>query len=294
MKTSKLIAERLRNAQVVINIDGSSGTLSEDTGRPLYWSWQGAEKTYMDFQLEVTNPGGHSSMPRADNAIAQLSRALERINAYRFAPEINDITRGYFEHAAAIHPDPLIGAAMRAFAADPTDAKAIGVLRADPAMIGRIGTTCVPTMVSGGHAINALPQRATAIVNCRVFPGHTRAQILAELERVADTPEVKITDATGDTATTPEASPLRPEFVGAFERAVKAAWGDVPIYPTQSSGASDSMWYRALGVPSYGASSSFIKESDEFAHGLNERIPLLNIRPGITYYRTVLTELASK
>jgi acetylornithine deacetylase/succinyl-diaminopimelate desuccinylase-like protein len=294
MKTSRLIAERLRNAEVVLNIDGSSGTLSEQTGRPLYWSWQGAEKTYMDFQLEVTNPGGHSSMPRADNAIAQLSRALERINAYRFAPEVNDITRGYFEKAAAIHPDPLIGAAMRAFAADPADEKAIGVLRADPAMIGRIGTTCVPTMVSGGHAINALPQRATAIVNCRVFPGHTRAQILAELERVADTPEVKITDATGDTATTPEASPMRPEFVGAFERAVKAAWGDVPIYPTQSSGASDSMWYRALGVPSYGASSSFIKESDEFAHGLNERIPLLNIRPGITYYRTVLTELASK
>ena len=294
MKTSKLIAERFKHAQLVMNIDASSGTLSEETGRPLYWSWQGAEKTYMDFQLEVTNPGGHSSMPRPDNAIAQLARALERVSAYRFAPEINDITRSYFAKAAEIHPDAKIAAAMRAFAADHTDAEAIEVLRADPAMIGRIGTTCVPTMVSGGHAINALPQRATALVNCRVFPGHSRAEIQAELERAAATPEVRFSDMTGDTATESEASPLRPEFISVFEKGIKAAWGEVPIYPTQSSGASDSMWYRARGVPSYGASSSFIKESDEFAHGLNERIPLLNLRPGVTYYLTVLTDLASR
>jgi carboxypeptidase PM20D1 len=294
MKTSKLIAERLKHAQLVMNIDGASGTLSEETGEPLYWSWQGAEKTYMDFQLEVTNPGGHSSMPRLDNAIAQMARALERISAYRFAPEQNDITRSYFEKASAIHPDATIAAAMSAFAADPTDAEAIEVLRADPAMIGRIGTTCVPTMVNGGHAINALPQRVTALVNCRVFPGHIRAEIQAELERVAATPEVKITDMTGDTATESDPSPLRPEFIAAFEKGIAAAWGDVLVIPTQSSGASDSMWYRALGVPSYGASPSFIKESDEFAHGLNERIPLLNLRPGVTYYLSVLTDLASK
>ena len=184
---------------------------------------------------------------------------------------------------------------MRAFAADPMDAEAIEVLRADPAMIGRIGTTCVPTMVSGGHAVNALPQRATAIVNCRVFPGHSSAEIKAELERAAATAEVRITDVTGDTATASPASPLRPEFVAAFEKAIAAAWGDdVPVYPTQASGASDSMWYRALGVPSYGASSSFIKESDDFSHGLNERIPLLNVRPGVTYYLSVLTDLASR
>jgi acetylornithine deacetylase/succinyl-diaminopimelate desuccinylase-like protein len=184
---------------------------------------------------------------------------------------------------------------MRAFAADPTDAQAIDVLRADPAMIGHIGTTCVPTMVSGGHAVNALPQRATAIVNCRVFPGHSSAEIKAELERAAATPEVRITDVTGDTATASTPSPLRAEFVGAFEKAIAAAWGDdVPVYPTQAPSASDSMWYRALGVPSYGASSSFIKESDDFGHGLNERIPLLNVRPGVTYYLSVLTELASR
>lgn len=294
MKTSRIIAERLKDAELVLNIDGASGTLSEETGKPLYWSWSGAEKTYMDFRLEVTNPGGHSSAPTADNAIAQLARALERINAYRFTPQVNAITRSYFEKASAIHSDPLIAAAMKAFAADPTDAKAIGVLRADPAMFGRIGTTCVPTLVEGGHAINALPQRATALVNCRVFPGHSRDAIMAELARVADSPAVKFSDATGDTSTESEASPLRPDFVAVVEKGVKAAWGNVPIYPSQSSGASDSMWYRARGVPSYGASASFIKESDEFAHGLNERMPLANLEPGVTYYLSVLRDLASK
>jgi len=294
MRTSRLIADRLANAELVLNIDGASGTLSEETGQPLYWSWQGAEKTYMDFQLEVTNPGGHSSAPREDNAIAQLARALERIGAYRFRPEQNEISRAYFASAAAIHPDPLIAAAMRAFAGDPADGKAIGVLRADPAMIGRIETTCVPTIVSGGHAPNALPQRATAVVNCRVFPGHSSHEIRVELERVAATPEVTFTDITGDTSIAGPASPMRPEFVAAFEKAVRAAWGEVPIIPTQASGASDSMWYRAKGVPSYGAAASFIRESDDFSHGLNERIPLLNVRPGITYYTSVLTDLASR
>ena len=294
MTTSKIIAERLRHAQLVMNIDGSSGTLSEETGEPLYWSWQGAEKTYMDFQIEVTNPGGHSSAPHPDNAIAQMSRALARISEYRFAPQINDITRAYFEGASAIHPDPEIAAAMRAFAADHTDAGAIEVLRADPAMVGRIGTTCVPTLVNGGHAINALPQRVTALVNCRVFPGHTRDEIKSELERVAATPEATFTDMTGDTAIESDPSPYDPDFIGVFERGIAEAWGSMPVFPTQSSGASDSMWYRALGVPSYGASPSFIKESDEYAHGLNERIPLRNVRPGLTYYLSVLRELASR
>jgi carboxypeptidase PM20D1 len=293
MKTSKLIAERLRNAHIVLNVDGASGLADEETGAPLYWTWQGAEKTYIDFQLEVTNPGGHSSAPRPDNAIAQLAQALGRIAAHRFAPELNAITKAYFEQVSAIQPDPELAAAMRAFAADPTDARAIETLRGDTIMNAVIGTTCVPTMVQAGHAPNALPQRATAIVNCRVFPGHANAEIQAELERVAATPEVTFTDVTGDTSTASPPSPLRPEFVAAFEKGVRAAWGDVPIYPAQSSGASDSMWYRALGVPSYGASASFIKESDEFSHGLNERVPLNNIRPGITYYLTVLRELAS-
>lgn len=294
MATSKAIAERLRNAQVVLNVDGASGTLDEATGKPLYWSWQGAEKTYVDYKLEVTNPGGHSSAPRDDNAIAQLSQALTRIAAYRFKPEVNDITREFFVKAAALEKEPAKANAMRAFAADQTDAEAIAVLRKDPYSIGKIGTTCVPTMVSGGHAENALPQRATANVNCRIFPGHSFAEIMAELERVAATPEVKFTNTTGDMSIEAPASPRDDRLVASFEKALFKAWGRMPVVPMQSSGASDSMWYRALGVPSYGASATFMKESDDYAHGLNERVPLVNIRPGLTYYLTLLRDLASK
>lgn len=294
MKTSKEIAQRLKHARIVLNVDGASGTLSEETGKPLFWSWQGGEKSYVDYQLTVTNPGGHSSMPRPDNAIAQLSGALERIGAYHFKPELNDITRAYWTEAAKLEPDAKLAGAMKAFAANPQDPEALAVLRANPGTVGRIGTTCVPTMVNGGHAQNALPQSATANINCRVFPGHSRAEIMAELEKVAAEPAVKFADVTGDDSTESPASPLDPVFVAATRKAVNAAWGPVPIIPTQSSGASDSMWFRALGVPSYSASPTMIKESDEFAHGLNERVPLLNIRPGITYYLSLYRDLAAK
>jgi len=294
MATSRVIAQRLRNAKLVLNVDGPSGTLSEETGKPLYWSWQGAEKTYIDFHLEVTNPGGHSSMPRADNAIVQLSQVLVRIGAYHFKPELNDITRDYFTRAAGLEPDAELAAAMRAFAADPTNKDAIAVLRANPAMVGRIGTTCVPTMVSAGHAENALPQRALANVNCRIFPGHSREEIMAELERVAAAPEITFSEYNGDTTITAPASPMDPAFVRAAARAITSAWGEIPVIASQASGASDSMWYRALGVPSYGASGSFIKDSDDYAHGLNERSPLINIRPAITYYLLLLRDIAAK
>lgn len=294
METSKVIAQRLKNADIVLNVDGASGTLSEETGKPLFWSWQGAEKTYVDYKVEVTNPGGHSSMPRADNAIVQLSEALVRIGAYRFKPELNAITREYWVEAAKLEPDAKQAAAMKAFAADPADAKALEVLRANPATAGRIGTTCVPTMISGGHAQNALPQKATANINCRIFPGHTRAEIMAELEKVAAMPAAKFSDVTGDHSVAAPASPMREDFVKAARKAVTAAWGPIPIIPTQASGASDSMWYRALGVPSYGASATLIKDSEDFAHGLNEREPLSNIAPGIVYYLSLYKDLAGR
>ncbi|WP_454797226.1 M20/M25/M40 family metallo-hydrolase [Novosphingobium lindaniclasticum] len=294
MATSKLIAERLKNADLVLNVDGASGTLSEKTGKPSFWSWQGAEKTYVDYQIEVTNAGGHSSAPRTENAIVQLSEALERIGHYHFQPELNDITRAYWVEAAKLEPDAALAGAMRAFAADPNDEAALKVLRANPSMVGRTGTTCVPTMIAGGHAQNALPQRATANINCRIFPGHTREEIMAELQKVANVPAAKFSDVTGDASTMSPASPMRPDFVAATRKAVTAAWGPIPIIPSQASGASDSMWYRAVGVPSYGASASMMKDSDEFAHGLNERLPLLNVRPGITYYLSLYRDLAGK
>lgn len=291
MKTSQIIADRLRNAELVINADGGGGTLDEATGKPLFWAWSGAEKTYADFQLEVTNPGGHSSAPRAINAIVQLATALEKVGAYRFAPELSPLTKAYFEKAASFESEPALAAAMRAFAADPTDAAAIATLRANPGTIGKIGTTCVPTMVSGGHALNALPQRATANINCRIFPGHTNAAIMAELARVIAMPDVKISDVSQGSLPTP-ASPMRADFTNAAQKAIQKAFGPVAVIPSQSSGASDSANFRFVGVPSYGASPLFSKNSESFAHGLNERIPLSNIRPGVVYYLSLLTDLS--
>lgn len=292
MKTSKILADRLAHAEMVLNTDGVGGTYDETTGKPLYWTWDGAEKTYVDFRMEVTNPGGHSSAPRAENAIAQLSTALARIGAYRFKPEQSPLTKAYFERAAQFESDPKLAAAMRAFAANPADEAAIATLRASPAHVGKIGTTCVPTLVSGGHAENALPQRATANINCRIFPGHTRSEIMAELERVVAAPVVKFSDITGEDSIESAASPMRGDFIAAVEKAMAKAWLGVPIIPSQASGASDSMWFRAKGIPSYGISPIFIKDSDEYSHGLNERVPLNTIRPGIIYYLSLFTDLS--
>lgn len=291
MATSKIIAEKLKNAELVINVDGGGGALDEATGKPRYWTWQGAEKTYADYRLEVTNPGGHSSAPRTDNAIVQLSHALAKVGAYTFKAEQNDITKGYFEKAAALTDKPEIAAAMRAFAANPADATAIATLRADPSMVGKVGTTCVPTMLGGGHAENALPQRAFANINCRIFPGHSKEAIMAELAAVVNDPAVKISDVTQGSVASP-ASPLRADLMSAVTKAMAKAYPGVPLIPSQASGASDSMWFRAVGVPSYGLSPSFSKDSEDFSHGLNERTRLSNIRPGITYYLSLLTDLA--
>ena len=192
MRTSAIIAEKLKNAELVLNIDGGGGVLDEKTGKPEYFTWQGAEKTYADFEITVTNPGGHSSAPRPVNAIVQLSRVLDRIGAYRFTPELSPLTRAALT-AAAPYEEPAIGKAMLAFVADPTDQQAIATLVANPSTVGRIGTTCVATMISGGHALNALPQKATANINCRIFPGHKPAEILAELKRVGAEPAATFT-----------------------------------------------------------------------------------------------------
>ncbi|MDB5681855.1 MAG: family metallo-hydrolase [Sphingomonas bacterium] len=290
MRTSAIIAEKLKNAELVLNIDGGGGVLDEKTGKPEYFTWQGAEKTYADFDITVTNPGGHSSAPRPVNAIVQLSRVLDRIGAYRFKPELSPLTRAALT-AAAPYEEPAIGKAMLAFVADPTDQQAIATLAANPSTVGRIGTTCVPTMITGGHALNALPQKATANINCRIFPGHKPAEIMAELKRVGAEPAATFTDVTEGSVPN-DASPMRADFIAAINRAMGRIYPGVPIFPSMASGASDSMWFRYHGVPSYGASPTFLKESDDFSHGLNERTPVMNIAPGITYYLSLFADLS--
>jgi carboxypeptidase PM20D1 len=289
MKTTQLLAKELANAEMVLNVDGTGGEL-DAAGKPQYFTWSGAEKTYGDFQLTVTSPGGHSSRPYDPNAINQLSAALVRIGQYKFKPELSELTRAYFT-AAARYEKPDIAAAMRAFAADPTDSKAIEVLRANPGTVGKIGTTCVATMVNGGHAANALPQRATANINCRIFPGHPRAQIMEELRAAAADPAVQFKDVSEGSVAT-DASPIRPDLVDAVTKAIHLGYPGVPVFPTMSAGASDSMWFRNEHIPSYGVSPLFIKESDRFSHGLNERIPVDDVRPAVDYLVSLLTDLS--
>jgi acetylornithine deacetylase/succinyl-diaminopimelate desuccinylase-like protein len=289
MKTTAMLAKELANAEMVLNVDGTGGQLDAE-GKPQYFTWSGAEKTYADFELTVTSPGGHSSRPYDPNAINQLSAALVRIGQYKFKPELTELTRAYFT-AAARNERPEIAAAMRAFAADSTDSKAIAVLQANPATVGKIGTTCVATMINGGHAFNALPQRATANINCRIFPGHSRAQVMEELQRVAADPAVQFKDVSQGSIAT-EASPIRPDVVEAITRAIHLGYPGVPVFPTMSSGASDSMWFRNEHIPSYGVSPLFIKDSDRFSHGLNERIPVGDVRPSIDYMLSLFTDLS--
>ncbi|WP_068071883.1 M20/M25/M40 family metallo-hydrolase [Novosphingobium lentum] len=291
MRTSRAIAEKLSNAELVLNIDGGGGSFDEKSGKPRQFTWQGAEKTYADFELTVTNPGGHSSMPRPVNAINQLAAALLKIGQHHFTPEVSPLTREYFERSAKLETDPARASAMRAFAANPADGAAVATLSADPAMIGKIGTTCVVTMINGGHALNALPQRATANINCRIFPGHAPAAIMAELEQAAGDPAVKFRDVTEGSVASP-ASPMRPDFTAALEKAIHSVYPGVPVIPAMASGASDSMWFRSVGVPSYGASPVFIKDSEDFSHGLNERTPVSNVRPAIDYYLSLVMDLS--
>ena len=290
MKTGAIIAEKLKDAELVLNADSGGGRLNEKTGQPEYFTWDGAEKTYADFKLTVTNPGGHSSEPRKANAINQLAAALTRIGQYRFKPEVSELTRAYFTEASKYEGDPKIAAAMRAFAANAQDKAAIEALAADPAMVGKIGTTCVVTMISGGHAQNALPQRAEANINCRIFPGHQPADIMAELKRAADEPAVSFTDVTQGSVPN-DASPMRPDFTAAVKKALAASYPGTPIIPAQASGASDSMWFRYHHVPSYGASPIFTKASEDFSHGLNERTPIADISPSIDYYLSLVPDL---
>jgi len=290
MKTGILIANQITNADLVLNVDGADGVLDEKTGQPAYFTWEGAEKTYADYKLTLTNPGGHSSEPRPANAIDDMAKALLNIQHHAFKPELNTLTRSYFLNAAKFEA-PSTATAMRAFAANPADKTAIATLTANPAMVGKIGTTCVVTMINGGHALNALPQSVTANINCRIFPGHTRPAILTELRQAAATPTLTIEDVTAGSVST-DASPMRPDFTTAIQTALHSVYPALPVFASMDSGASDSMWYRSHHVPSYGMSPLFIKPSEDFMHGLNERTPISTIRPSLDILLSLIPNLS--
>ena len=275
------------DAEYALNTDAGGGTLDKD-GKALSYNIQTAEKTYASYKLSAFNAGGHSSQPRADNAIYELADALKAVQAHRFPVEWSETTIGYFKAMGATTAGPL-GAAMRAFATDPRDAAAADELWKHPAYVGATRTTCVATQLRAGHAENALPQQATATVNCRIFPGVTPQAVRDTLQQVVgEKIEVEVMDEPRYS----DASPLRDDVLQAVTAAVHARHPGIPIIPIQESGATDGLFFRAGGIPTYGISEIFIRAEDQFAHGLDERIPVQSFYDGLDHWHRIVHTLA--
>jgi acetylornithine deacetylase/succinyl-diaminopimelate desuccinylase-like protein len=277
----------LIDAEFALVADGGGGQLDEN-GQAFSFTVDTAEKTYATFEMTARNPGGHSSLPRKDNAIHDLTNALNKIFDFKFPIQSTELTQSYFSQTA-----PLVGGkvgnAMSRFSVNPKDQDAIAVLQNLPEYAGSLGTTCVPTMLSGGHAENALPQSATATINCRIFPGVGVEKTLQTLQQVVANNNLdwKVLDAPMES----DASPIRTDVFKAIENGVHASYPNIPIIPHMASGASDALFFRAAGIPSYTFSGIFMKSSDEFAHGLNERVPVATLPVAMKMWHSILTEL---
>jgi len=278
----------LVNAEFALNADAGGGVL-DASGKPVSYLLQAAEKTYATFELTTHNPGGHSSMPRIDNAIYDLADALEKLHAWRFPVRSNDVTLRYFAEAGRLRTGEL-GEAMTRFAADPADSGAADVLFRYPAQVGFTRTTCIATMLRGGHAENALPQSATATVNCRIFPGVSVEEVEATIRKVVNNDQVQIS-VLGDPEPSP-ASALREDVLEAVTTAVRSVYPNTPVIPVMSSYGTDGKYSRASGIPTYGTMGAFIRDEDDFTHGLNERIPVRSFYRALEYWHVLLTKLA--
>ena len=251
---------------------------------------QGAEKSSATFSLTARNPGGHSSMPRADNAIYDLAAALTAVQHHEFPIMTNDWTLGDFRAAGTLTPGPL-GSAMLKFATDPKDAAAAAEIARNPSYVGKLRTTCVATMLAGGHAENALPQSAVGTINCRIFPGVSPATVQQTLQSLAG-PSIEVTMNYEPLVS--DASPLRKDVIAAVEKAVGAANPGAVIVPTMAAYATDGAVFRKYGIPTYGVGSTFTKNSDEFAHGLDERIPVTSFYSGLVHWDVLIKTLAGR
>ena len=285
------------DAQYCINLDG--GEFEKDKDKRLLAGIQASEKVYVDFQFESLNPGGHSSVPSPDNAIYHLAGALSRLQSFSFPLEINEITRSYFAKNAAMETGQL-AADMKAVAKQPPDTAAVQRLSAQPYYNSLLHTTCVATMLSGGHAPNALPQTARANVNCRIFPGEDPEEVHKALVRVANDPKVKVTivpQLTPDGKVVPVVpvppSPLLPEVTNAMERVLSVVWPGVPLVATMSTGATDGKYARIAGIPTYGISCMFFDKNDNREHGKDERVGVQDFYDGVEFGHKLMKELSS-
>jgi acetylornithine deacetylase/succinyl-diaminopimelate desuccinylase-like protein len=268
----------LIDAEYAIN-EGGGGTLQGDA--PLFHSIQAAEKMYSDFTFTVRNTGGHSSVPRKDNAIYSLAAALQRVQAYTFPVELNDVTRPFFEQTAKVEM-PSLAAAMRALVANPRDTAAARIISTDPRYASMLRTTCVATMLSAGHAPNALPQTATANVNCRIAPTSRTSEVKAVLERVVNDTAVVITTTARDRADGAP-GPIHPTLLAATVQLTDRMFNGVPVIPTMSTGATDGYRLRAAGIPTYGVSGIFSAPGETNAHGRDEKLRVKSFYDGLAF-----------
>jgi acetylornithine deacetylase/succinyl-diaminopimelate desuccinylase-like protein len=276
----------LIDAEFALN-EGAGGAF-DAAGKRVAHNIQAGEKTSVGFKLEVTNPGGHSSRPVPDNAIYHLIRALDRISQYEFPVQLNEATRGYFTKMSKIVGGET-GAAMTAIVANPQDKAAYTTLSKDPSMHAILGTTCVATRLEAGHANNALPQRATAIVNCRIFPGVPVEEVQQTLVKVAADPAVSITwPSDGRSRVEAGAPPLTPQVMGPIEKLSAQMWPGVPVVPLLLAAGTDAKPLIAAGIPTYGVSGIFYEPDLGHIHGLNERIGVTSLYEGRDFlYRLV-------
>ena len=273
----------LIDAEFALN-EGGIGLLDRN-GKPLRMSIQAGEKVFQTYHLEVTHPGGHSSLPVKDNAITRLAGGLARLGAYDFPFRLSATTRAYFQQMSRIETGQT-AADMKAILREPPDPEAIARLSASPGNNATFRTTCVATMLEAGHATNALPQRARAVVNCRILPGESVTEVQQTLARVLADDKIRITPAHEPTLSPPP--PLTPEILGPVESVSARMWPGVPVVPTLLPGATDGRFTINAGIPTYGLSGMFRDPDGSGVHGLNERLRVRSLYEGQEFlYRVV-------
>jgi len=278
----------LIDAEFALN-EGGGGRADKD-GNVQSQGVQVGEKVVQQFRMETTNPGGHSSVPIKDNAIYQLSQGLLKVRDYDFPLQLNDVTRAFFAKAGAGRADEM-GKAMVAISRDPNDKAAEAILNKDRGFHSMLRTTCVATLLDGGHAENALPQRAGANINCRMFPGDTMEGVKAQLDKAIGDPGVKLTPLQPIRAKSTPA-PLDPKVIGPMEKVAAKYYPGAPVIPTMSTGASDALYLIPVGIPTYGVPGFYSGPEGSGAHGLNEHASVRSVYVGRDYLTDLVKALA--
>jgi acetylornithine deacetylase/succinyl-diaminopimelate desuccinylase-like protein len=279
----------LIDAEYCINADSGGGQIKD--GKRLFMGVQAAEKTYASFRLDVHNKGGHSSLPVKDNAIYELADALGRLEKYEFPVRLNQVSRTFFERLAAISTGQLAGDLL-AVTRTPPDPGAVERLSHESYFNALLRTTCVPTQLRGGHAENALPQLAEAVVNCRLVPDDTVKSVQETLVRVMAEPKVEVTPV--QEVVVGPFSPLRPDVMKTVSAVTDSTWPGITVIPLMETGATDGKWSRLAGIPTYGVSAIFIDVDDVRAHGKDERVMEQSFYDGVRFDYQLIKRLAGE